>query len=157
MRLMQEETFGPVIAIANVADAEEAVRMVNDSDFALSASIWTRDNKRACLLASQIHAGAVMINDTGSYFGIAEAPHGGYGASGWGRTHARIGLMEMVRVKYIDIDQLPGWPKPWWFGYNGELSERAERLIEFLYAPTWRERLRSAVAATRLLFRGHRI
>ena len=48
-----------------------------------------------------------MVNDAISYFGIAEAPHGGCGASGWGRTHGKTGLLEMVQTKYIDVDRLP--------------------------------------------------
>ena len=56
-----------------------------------------------------------MVNDAISYFAIAEAPHGGCGLSGWGRTHGKAGLLEMVQTKYIDVDRLPRREKPWWF------------------------------------------
>ncbi len=157
MRMMQEETFGPVLALRSVKNAEEALTMANDSPFGLAASIWTADARRGRRLASQLRVGAVMVNDVASYFGIAEAPHGGRGASGWGRTHSRLGLLEMVQVKYVDVDRLPRWPKSWWYGYNEELGTAADRFLEFMFAPEWRHRWRSARGALRAVFRGHRI
>jgi len=58
-------------------------------------------------LAGELRAGAVMVNDAISYFGIAEAPHGGCGASGWGRTHGQAGLLEMVQTNILMSDGLP--------------------------------------------------
>ena len=63
-----------------------------------------------------------MVNDVISCFGISEAPHGGVKASGVGRTHGRFGLEEMVRVKYLDVDRMPGMKKVWWYGYGEKLS-----------------------------------
>ncbi len=157
MRMMQEETFGPILALRSVEDAEEAVAMANDSAFGLAASIWTGDSRRGRHLAAQIRAGAVMVNDVASCFGISEAPHGGRGASGWGRTHSRLGLMELVQVKYVDVDRLPRWPKSWWYGYDEELGEAADHFLQFLFASQWRHRSRSAWGALRTVFRGHRI
>ncbi|MGO9642312.1 MAG: hypothetical protein ACLP1Y_13535 [Candidatus Acidiferrales bacterium] len=57
--------------------------------------------------------------------------------SGWGRTHSRLGLLEMVQVKYVDVDGLPRWPKPWWYGYSAELNAAADSFIAWMYAP-WR-------------------
>jgi len=157
MRLMREETFGPVLAIASVANSAEAVRLANDSEFGLSASVWTRNSARGRAIAAQLRAGAVMVNDVASYFGIAEAPHGGRGASGWGHTHSRLGLREMVQVKYMDVDRLPRWPKPWWFGYSGELSAAADSFIAWMYAPRWVERLRNLRGALGMVFRRGRV
>ena len=144
MQLMREETFGPVIAIQAVANADEAVTLANDSPFALSASVWTSDVRRGREIASRLRAGSVMINDVASYYGIAEAPHGGRGASGWGRTHSRLGLLEMVQVKYVDVDRLPRVPKSWWFGYTKELAAAAGGFVESLFAPSWKRRLAAA-------------
>jgi succinate-semialdehyde dehydrogenase/glutarate-semialdehyde dehydrogenase len=133
MRLMREETFGPVLPIMVVEDEAEAVALANDSAFALSASVWTRDLKRGERLARQIEAGAVMVNDCISYFGISEAPHGGPKMSGIGRTHSRLGLMEMVQVKYIDTDWVPGIPKAWWYSYGAKAQRFAQGFVEFLF------------------------
>src|SRR5882672_362279 len=77
MRLFQEETFGPILAVQTVQDSTEAIRLANDSSFALAASVWTSDRERGRQIASRLRAGAVMVNDAISYFAIAEAPHGG--------------------------------------------------------------------------------
>lgn len=159
MQLMQEETFGPVMAICPVADAAESVRLANDSAFGLGATVWTRDARRGREIAAQLKVGTVMVNDVASYFAICEAPHGGRGASGWGRTHSKHGLMELVQVKYVDVDRLPSafGGKSWWFGYDEELGVAADRFLEMLFAPTFRERMASARGAMKTLFRGHRI
>lgn len=145
MKLMREETFGPVIAIQVVADADEAVGMANDSSFALAASVWTRDTKRGRDIAARLHAGSVMINDVASYYGITEAPHGGRGASGWGRVHSRLGFAEMVHLKYVDEERLPRFAKSWWFGYSEALAGAADRFIEILFAPSWKRRVKALV------------
>ena len=160
MQLMREETFGPVMAIRPVASADDAVELANDSPFGLSASVWTSDSGRGREVASQIRAGSVMVNDVASYYGICEAPHGGPGASGWGRTHSRLGLLEMVQVKYIDVDRLPSIPKSWWYGYTRELTTAAGGFVEALFAPTWRQRLAAMIeerGARGVIFRHDRI
>src|ERR1700674_4325179 len=70
MKLFQEETFGPILAIQSVRDAEEAIARANDSPFALAASVWTTDSSRGEAIAARLRAGAVMVNDAISYFAI---------------------------------------------------------------------------------------
>jgi acyl-CoA reductase-like NAD-dependent aldehyde dehydrogenase len=156
MRVMTEETFGPVIAIESVASSEEAIARANASKYGLSASVWTSDAKRGRKIASRLAAGAVMVNDVASYFGISEAPHGGQRASGWGRSHSRLGVMETVQVKYIDVDRLPGVAKPWWFGYGESLANAADRYVEFSFAPSGSRKLQALLGkdnALRTIFR----
>ena len=154
MRLFQEETFGPILAIQTVANAEEAIRAANDSSFALAASVWTADNERGRQIASQLRAGAVMVNDAISYFAIAEAPHGGCNASGWGRTHGRAGFLEMVQPKYVGVDGLAGKEKPWWYHYNGSLTRAADDFLNFEFGGL-SAKLKYARGALRTFFRDH--
>jgi acyl-CoA reductase-like NAD-dependent aldehyde dehydrogenase len=155
MKLFEEETFGPILAVQSVKDAEEAVVRANDSTFALAASVWTSDAKRGQAIAARLRAGAVMVNDAISYFGIAEAPHGGCGASGWGRTHGKAGVLEMVRQKYIDVDRLPGREKPWWYRYGADLERAADAFLRFEFGGGLVARLRNARGALETMFRDH--
>lgn len=153
MRLMKEETFGPVLPVMAYDGEEEAVRLANDSEFGLAASIWTRDRRRGESLARQIKAGTVMINDVISCFGISEAPHGGLKSSGLGQTHGRLGMEEMVRIKYVDSDRLPGLPKPWWYRYERDAGPQMEATIEFLFGRGLIRRLRGGIKALPALFK----
>ena len=147
MRIMREETFGPVLPVMSCADDDEAVRLANDSEYGLAASVWTRDPKRGDRLARRIHAGTVMVNDVVSCFGISEAPHGGVKASGVGRTHGRFGLDEMVRVKYLDTDRVPGMKKVWWHGYGESFRRQMEGFLDMQFARDLTVRLRGGLRA----------
>jgi succinate-semialdehyde dehydrogenase/glutarate-semialdehyde dehydrogenase len=151
MRIMREETFGPVLPLMAFDSDAEAVRLANDSEYGLAASVWTHDRARGQQIASQIQAGTVMINDAVSCFGISEAPHGGVKASGIGRTHGRFGLEEMVRIKYVDSDLLPRMKKPWWYGYGSNLTRAVEGFFDFQFAPGLSARIKGAVRSSGLL------
>ncbi len=145
MKIMGEETFGPVLPIMPFDDDAEAIRLANDSDYGLGASVWTRNRARGETVASQIQAGTVMVNDCVSCFGISEALHGGVKASGLGRTHGHFGLEEMVRVKYLDVDLLGGMKKSWWYGYGEKFSRQMEGVIDLMFAQKWGQRARGAL------------
>jgi acyl-CoA reductase-like NAD-dependent aldehyde dehydrogenase len=153
MRVMREETFGPVLPIASFSDDANAVRLANDSDYGLAASVWTKDKVRGERMARQIQAGTVMVNDVLSCFSISEAPHGGVKASGIGRTHGRWGLDEMVRVKYVDFDLMPRVKKVWWFGYGTEFTREMEAFLDMIFARPLREKVKAAVRGCGALWR----
>jgi len=157
MRIMQEETFGPVLPVAPFDSDDEAVRLANDSNFGLAASVWTGNRQRGEALAARIKAGTVMLNDMISCFGIAEAPHGGFKQSGIGRTHGELGLQEMVQVKYVDVDLMPRTAKLWWFGYSKEYQRQMGGFADWLFAPSWAARLKGALVSVGLLRRSNRI
>ena len=153
MRIMREETFGPVLPIAPFDSDEEAVRLANDSEFGLAASVFTRDDARGERLARRIHAGTVMVNDVVSCFGISEAPHGGVKSSGIGRAHGRFGLEEMVRLKYLDIDLMPSMKKVWWYGYGSDFARQMEGFLDMQFARGLSSRLRGALHASGVIRR----
>jgi acyl-CoA reductase-like NAD-dependent aldehyde dehydrogenase len=157
MRLMREETFGPVLPVAAFDTEEEAVALANDSDFGLAASIWTRNSRRGEAMAVRIKAGTVMINDVISCFGIAEGPHGGVKLSGIGRTHGKMGLEEMVQLKYVDVDRLPGMKKVWWFGYGEAFRQQMDGFIDLLFAGSWTQKLKGGLRSAGMLRRSNRI
>ncbi len=151
MRTMREETFGPVLPIMAFDTDDEAVALANDSDYGLAASVWTRNWDRGERLARRIQAGTVMVNDVISCFAISEAPHGGIKSSGVGRAHGRFGLEEMVRLKYLDSDLLPGMKKLWWYGYGASFARQIEGYIDFQYGRGWWKRLSGALRSAGLL------
>ncbi len=153
MRIMREETFGPVLPVMAFDSDDEAVRLANDSDYGLAASVWTRDSARGESLARRIHAGTVMVNDVISCFGISEAPHGGVKVSGIGRSHGRFGLEEMVRVKYLDTDRMPGMKKVWWYGYGESFKRQMEGFLDMQFARGLASRLRGALRAAGVVTR----
>ncbi len=157
MRIMQEETFGPVLPVARFDSDEEAVRLANDSDFGLAASVWTRSRQRGEAMAKKIKAGTVMLNDMISCFGIAEAPHGGFKQSGIGRTHGEMGLQEMVQVKYVDVDLMPNMSKVWWFGYGKQYQQQMGGFVDLLFGSGWGAKLKGALRSAELLRRSNRI
>lgn len=118
MRPMQEETFGPTLPICVFKTEDEAIALANDSEFGLTASVWTRDRTKGRRVAEQIEAGTVCINEVLYTHGIAQTPWGGFKNSGRGRTHGIEGLMELVQPQHIHTNNLPLLPNAWWLPYS---------------------------------------
>jgi acyl-CoA reductase-like NAD-dependent aldehyde dehydrogenase len=118
MRPMQEETFGPTLPIATFKTEEEAIRLANDSEFGLTASVWTKDYAKGRRVAEQIEAGSVCINEVLYTHGIGQTPWGGFKNSGRGRTHGIEGLMELVQPQHIHTNRIAILPNAWWMPYT---------------------------------------
>ena len=97
MKVMTEETFGPVLPIAKVKSLDEAVKLANDSKYGLGSSVWTA--KRARAIADKLRAGMTAINSVMAFSGIPSLPFGGVGDSGFGRIHGEEGIREFTRIK----------------------------------------------------------
>ena len=87
MECMREETFGPTLPIMKVADAEEAIRLANDSPYGLGGAVFSKDVARGEAVARRIEAGAVCVNDSIVNYAALELPMGGAKASGLGSRH----------------------------------------------------------------------
>ena len=157
MQIMREETFGPVLPVMAFDTDDEAIRLANDSDYGLAASIWTRNRARGESLARRIQAGTVMVNDAVACYGISEAPHGGVKASGLGRMHGRFGLEEMVRIKHVDSNRLPSLKQVWWYGYGEHFSVQMEGFVDLMFARRLQQKLRGAVRAAGAFLRQGRL
>jgi succinate-semialdehyde dehydrogenase/glutarate-semialdehyde dehydrogenase len=132
MRIMREEIFGPVLPIVVVDSEDEAVRLANDSEFGLGASVWTSDRSKGERFAREIEAGMVWINDHMFSHAACQCPWGGVKDSGLGRTHSKFGLYECVNVK------LRTWEPsrirdPWWHPYDETLGKALKQTAAILY------------------------
>ncbi|MEO8648325.1 MAG: aldehyde dehydrogenase family protein, partial [Acidobacteriota bacterium] len=96
----------------------EAIRLANDSEFGLTASVWTRDLKKGRRVAEKIEAGSVCINEVLYTHGIGQTPWGGFKNSGRGRTHGAFGLLEMVQPQHIHVNRFTIFPDAWWMPYS---------------------------------------
>ncbi len=143
MVTMQTETFGPIVAVASVDSVEEAIEKANHSHLGLTASVWSRDRKKARRIASRLEAGTVTINDHLMSHGMAETPWGGFKESGLGRTHGYIGLEEMTQTRVVVDDVLPGVQKNmWWYPHNRSVYEGLRGALHLLYGKTLSLRLK---------------
>jgi acyl-CoA reductase-like NAD-dependent aldehyde dehydrogenase len=142
MTIMQEETFGPVLPVMTFKNDEEAIRLANDSVYGLTASVWTKDISRGRRIAEKIQAGTVMVNEVLYTHGIAQTPWGGIKDSGYGRTHGRTGLLELVTPRHIHVNRITFLPDIWWFRYTSQASRLFRGLAKYFTTgsvlKTWR-------------------
>ena len=109
MPAFDEETFGPLAAIIVADDANDAVRLANQSGFGLGASVWTSDEARGEALARELEAGSVFVN--GIVKSDPRLPFGGVKRSGYGRELGLWGIREFVNIKTVWIGKTSGSPR----------------------------------------------
>lgn len=165
MEILKKESFGPLISIIPFRTDEQVVSLANDSEFGLSASIWTQNRKRGLKLANKIHAGAVLINDVQIHIAQIEAPYTGHKKSGLGVSHGPWGVLDVMRPKYINADRplvtaiLRMISKRlanndiWWFRYSEKLVENFKVFTDFLHGDSLWKKIKSTPAVIRALFR----
>jgi acyl-CoA reductase-like NAD-dependent aldehyde dehydrogenase len=107
MRLYRDESFGPVVGIIRVADEEEAIRVANDSEYGLSAAVFTRDAARGLRLARRMRSGICHVNGP-TVQDEPQMPFGGVGSSGYGRFGGKAGIEAFTELRWITIAGEPG-------------------------------------------------
>ncbi len=146
MKVMTEETFGPVLPIMAVSDVEEAIALANDSHYGLTASVWTRNKKLASRVAERLETGGVTVNDHMITFNEPKAIWGGVKQTGQGRTHGPYGLLELVNVKFVSADFSKTKTKQWWYPYREEGLRLMENTLPLLHHRRFWTRLKSLLS-----------
>jgi acyl-CoA reductase-like NAD-dependent aldehyde dehydrogenase len=143
MAIVKEETFGPVIPILKVKDAEEALRMANDSPYGLSGSIFSASPGEARRLAERLQSGSVCINDALVNFIIPEAPMGGIKDSGFGYRHGAEGIRKFCQQKTIVIHRFGPKEEFPWYPASAKKTRRLRHLLALLCRSGWPHKLRA--------------
>ena len=139
MRVWRDETFGPVLPVMAFADEAEAVRLANDSDYGLCASVFTADQARAMRVTAALDVGGVSINNVNMSEGNPGLPFGGAKKSGFGKLRGPEGLLGFTRSKAVLIDQAGDKIEANWYPYTAGKLQRFQRFIDALYtARGWR-------------------
>lgn len=134
MEVMKEETFGPVLGMMPFSDEEDAIRLANDSQYALTSSVWTKDTQRGKKIARKLVSGVTTINDHLFTHALSEVPWGGPKLSGLGRTHGSIGLEEMTELKAINWDMMPVPRNVFWHPYSLDTWNALHHAINIITA-----------------------
>jgi acyl-CoA reductase-like NAD-dependent aldehyde dehydrogenase len=149
MAIMTAETFGPVIPIMKVNDAEEALRLANDSRYGLSSSVYAGDTVAAEQLAARLQSGAVCINDSLVNFIIPDAPMGGRKDSGFGYRHGAEGIRKFCHQKTIVIDRFGLKEEFPWYPATRKKEHQVRHLLNLLCHSGWRHKWRALAGLIR--------
>ena len=147
MKLMREETFGPILPIMKVKDETEAIWLANDNEYGLSACVWSSDMRQARRAARQLQVGSVNINDAISHYPVSLLPFGGVKQSGNARTHSREEVMQFTHLRSYAIGRPPlpfdlatqmRQPGRYWLG---------SAIMHFVFGVTPQQRMRPITEA----------
>lgn len=129
MEIYAEETFGPVLPIVKVRDVEEAIRLANEHQYGLNASVWTKDVDKGLAVASRLECGQASVNDLITSVGNPALPFGGVKNSGFGRYHGAEGLLAFSHPRGILVDRglLPA--EPFWFPYRNKYEPMRDAFL----------------------------
>jgi acyl-CoA reductase-like NAD-dependent aldehyde dehydrogenase len=117
MKVMRDETFGPVVGVMKVRDAEEALRLANDSRYGLSGSVFG-EKEHAEQVARRVECGAINVNDVLVNYFASDVPMGGWKESGIGYRHGEPGIKKYCRTESVVITRFAGKREPTWYPYT---------------------------------------
>jgi acyl-CoA reductase-like NAD-dependent aldehyde dehydrogenase len=140
MKVMRDETFGPVVGVMKVRDAEEALRLANDSRYGLAASVFG-EKGRAEWVARRVECGSVSVNDMIFNPLVPDLPMGGWKQSGIGYRLGDAGIKKFCRSESIVVSRFSGKREPTWYPYSKGRRNLVNRLARLFIARDWRRRL----------------
>jgi acyl-CoA reductase-like NAD-dependent aldehyde dehydrogenase len=140
MKVMRDETFGPVVGVMKVRDAEEALQLANDSRYGLAGSVFG-ERARAERVARRIDAGAVNVNDVIVNYVAVDVPMGGWKQSGIGFRHGEHGIKKYCRPESVVVTRFGGKREPTWYPYTKSRRGLIARAARAFNARDWRRRL----------------
>ena len=133
MLCMQEETFGPTLPIMKVADAEEGLRLANDSEYGLQASVWTKDIGKGEGIARRLQAGVVCVNDAQMNYSALNLPMGGWKSSGIGTRHGGSGIRKYCKTQSLLVTRRALKREPFMFPYKARQTMLLRRFFKLFY------------------------
>ncbi|MGZ8621729.1 MAG: aldehyde dehydrogenase family protein [Solirubrobacterales bacterium] len=140
MKVMVDESFGPVVGVMKVRDADEAVRLANDSRYGLSGYVFGK-TAEAEAVARRLEVGAACVNDVLVNFLACDVPMGGWKDSGIGFRHGEYGIKKFVRPVSLVITRLGQKREPLYFPYTQKRRNQLSRIATFFNARDWRRKL----------------
>jgi acyl-CoA reductase-like NAD-dependent aldehyde dehydrogenase len=140
MKVMREETFGPVVGVMKASDGEEALRLANDTRYGLSGSVFG-ERERAERVARRVECGAINVNDVLVNYFASDVPMGGWKQSGIGYRHGEPGIKKFCRTESIVVTRLAGKREPTWYPYRAGRRKLIARISKAFGARDWRRRL----------------
>jgi acyl-CoA reductase-like NAD-dependent aldehyde dehydrogenase len=149
MAIMRDETFGPVLPIMRVRDADEALRLANDSRYGLNASVFTSDGKSGERLASRIEAGSVCVNDVITGVAVTDVPFGGVKESGSGRRHGASGIRRFTTEQAIVSDRFGLSREVIWYPYSARGERAMLTLLDVLFSRGMASKIRALLTRGR--------
>ena len=145
MKLMREETFGPILPIMKVKDETEAIWLANDNEYGLSACVWSSDMRQAKRAAHRLQVGSVNINDAISHYPVSELPFGGVKQSGNARTHGREEVMQFTHLRSYAIGRPPlPFDLATQMRYPGHYK-LGKAIMRLAFGVTWQQRVEPVV------------
>jgi acyl-CoA reductase-like NAD-dependent aldehyde dehydrogenase len=140
MKVMQDETFGPVVGVMKVRDSEEALRLANDTRYGLAASVFG-EKERAERIARRVEAGSVNVNDVITNMAAMGVPMGGWKQSGIGFRHGEYGIKKYCRAESIVVTRFGGKREPNWYPYTKARRGLVDRVSRAVSARDIKRRL----------------
>jgi betaine-aldehyde dehydrogenase len=140
MKVMRNETFGPVVGVMKVRDAEEALHFANDTRYGLAGTVFG-EKARAERVARRIEAGAVNVNDVIVNYVLMDVPMGGWKESGIGFRHGEYGIKKYCRPESVIVARFGGKREPTWYPYTKSRRGLINRVSRAFNARDWRRRL----------------